>query len=306
MKVIYKKSCLFVIYSLLVILCNSQLMPALANASFNCKQKGLSPVEKMICESPFISSYDRLLHDMYSLILEKLPINEKENLKKEQKKWLKEDRFQAFKVEEEFGKKEGYANTLAHSYGRRIKELCVKYSSMLKEALYSHLETTHKQKYLTKSIQEMFFAAYFYDVFSEVKEEEEEGESSRLRTYLSSNKQEHLLRQPDGTWLLVWNGTGYFQVTNRDGGCYSFKLIHPKERRIEIVEIEEKDNYRNLIIKTDYIQGYVFKITNNTIVLASGGLIPNEDGSPSGPRTLMTYSLERQPPLMKLIKYEDL
>ena len=277
------------LYTILILATTIDVYPSSSQSTpgFDCSAQNISPVEKMICENHHgTAKYDRVMNYIYHLLMLHLADKEKNELKNDQNKWLKEGRKKAFNEEFEIRKDDTFANSthplkyadrLLLGYGERLRFLCTKYDNELKEILFSKLDAMTTQDELDSSLH-LIFCTWMYFHINPIADPT----IRHPMIYGLSIEDDRLLRQSDGAWLLLWKGNSCFQCLNRDGGVYSFKLILPKER--QIVNI------------SDGIQAYLYKIEGNKIVLANGGWGEKElDGSPRNPDKLTTYTLQRDP-----------
>jgi hypothetical protein len=196
----------------------------------------------MVCEKE-TSQYDRALNDLYKLLMKHLSDEKKAELKTDQKKWLKKDRNVAFKAEADIRKNKtfadserGYADRLLSAYGIRLRALCIRYTAELKKILFYKLSKIKSQEKLSPSLEVIFCIWYHAQTDHQI----ETPRSTNVYS-LETIQEDRLLRQTDGAWLLLWRGNSYFDLTNNDGGCYSFKLISPTAQTI--VDIQAEDHW---------------------------------------------------------------
>jgi uncharacterized protein YecT (DUF1311 family) len=237
--------------------------------SFDCK-KATTPLELEICRDPITSLYDAVLGYLYQSIYIFMNDKDKAALKKEQLQWLWGERVSAYKQDINIIKCREFAGydwnkRLTLEYGNRICHLLKNHRNVLEKYFYAELA-----KYATEEeILPILRMAFLWNLFIHYYEEDSES-SNGERFY---DNETRMVKVNDEEWIVALRGQYLLQITNGDGGVFSFWLINSAEKTTRRLFIESKGGDTN----ENVVRGYIFDVNNDNgiITIGCGGYMEN-------------------------------
>lgn len=280
-------------------------------------RKARPGVERLISADKSLSAYDAVLGYLYRLILKELPDVNKAVFKRSQNQWLKKERRTAYQaaLDPVFIKnKARWSHPLAIAYGERISSLLDEHADLIKDLLFSTMKQYKTEDLLPKPLKHLLFW-YIYRFYANTFEQElSNGFSGQTMPLITAENR--LIPLTDGTWVILWRGTSYREITNRDGGIYSAYLLKPSNQGLYFI----KDNMtlsthpatpfskKNISVDSDNgkkawrEQGYLVGVNNNQFLLASGDFSGTRNLLNSGVEELHLFEIDQKSKALNVIK----
>jgi len=208
--------------------------------TFNCS-KAKTPIEKSICtKHSALSYYDPILNTIFQVLKTTLPAEQFQLLKKQQLQWLKQL------------KQLDGADT---RYAKRISELSIQYKDYLQPYYLKALADGKMSSNLLYAFMWFFYSDYdMSQAYSSdlALAKENLTDSMACGTQgcgtlgmLDVNSAFSILKFSPDLFIIAGQFNDMGEVTNSDGGVFSFYLAEPGKNKITLLKIQDTDNSGN-------------------------------------------------------------